>query len=107
MKHTKNKDVAVAFVRWLMDRPQYDSYFTANDGYLMGPTPYWEKHALWEKDQADAASRSPSVWPQRVARPAEPEGVRGAREVHHGRHVRPGHQGHEGPRTPPSGPRAS
>ena len=50
MKHTKNKDVAVAFVRWLMDRPQYDSYFTANDGYLMGPTPFWEKHALWEKD---------------------------------------------------------
>jgi multiple sugar transport system substrate-binding protein len=22
----------------------------ANDGYVVGPTPYWEKHALWEKD---------------------------------------------------------
>jgi multiple sugar transport system substrate-binding protein len=50
MKYSKNQDVAAAFIRWLMDRPQYDSYFTANDGYLIGPTPHWEKHALWEKD---------------------------------------------------------
>jgi multiple sugar transport system substrate-binding protein len=50
MKYTKNREVAAAFIRWLMDRPQYDSYFTANDGYLVGPTPQWEKHALWEKD---------------------------------------------------------
>jgi len=50
MRYSKNQDVAAAFIRWLMDRPQYDRYFTANDGYLIGPTPQWEKHALWEKD---------------------------------------------------------
>jgi multiple sugar transport system substrate-binding protein len=50
MKYSKNPDVAKAFIRWLMDRPQYDTYFAANDGYLIGPTPHWEKHALWEKD---------------------------------------------------------
>jgi multiple sugar transport system substrate-binding protein len=50
MRYSKNQDVAVAFIRWLMDRAQYDKYITANDGYLIGPTPFWEKHALWEKD---------------------------------------------------------
>ena len=50
MKYSKNQDVATAFVRWLMDRPQYDKFFAVQDGYLIGPTPLWEKHALWEKD---------------------------------------------------------
>jgi multiple sugar transport system substrate-binding protein len=50
MKYSKNQQVAKEFIRWLLDRPQYDKYFAANDGYLIGPTPHWEKHALWEKD---------------------------------------------------------
>jgi multiple sugar transport system substrate-binding protein len=50
MKYSKNQPVAKEFIRWLLDRPQYDKYFAANDGYLIGPTPFWEKHALWEKD---------------------------------------------------------
>ena len=50
MKYSKNQQVAKEFLRWFMDRPQYDKWMGANDGYVVGPTPYWEKHSLWEKD---------------------------------------------------------
>jgi ABC-type glycerol-3-phosphate transport system substrate-binding protein len=50
MKYSKNQQVAKEFLRWFMDRPQYDPWFAANDGYVNGPTHYWEKHALWERD---------------------------------------------------------
>jgi multiple sugar transport system substrate-binding protein len=50
MKYSKNQQVAKEFLRWFMDRPQYDKWMNANDGYVVGPTPYWEKHSLWEKD---------------------------------------------------------
>jgi multiple sugar transport system substrate-binding protein len=50
MKYSKNQQVAKEFLRWFMDKPQYDLWFVANDGYVTGPTPYWEKHAMWERD---------------------------------------------------------
>jgi multiple sugar transport system substrate-binding protein len=50
MKYSKNQQVAKEFLRWFMDRPQYDKWMAANDGYTVGPTPYWEKHPLWERD---------------------------------------------------------
>src|SRR5881409_2040305 len=50
MKYSKNQGVAKEFLRWFMDRPQYDKWMAANDGYTVGPTPYWERHSLWEKD---------------------------------------------------------
>jgi ABC-type glycerol-3-phosphate transport system substrate-binding protein len=50
MKYSKNQQVAREFLRWFMDRPQYDPWFAANDGYVNGPTHHWEKHALWERD---------------------------------------------------------
>jgi len=50
MNYSKNQQVAKEFIRWFMDRPQYDKWMTTNDGYVCGPTPYWEKHTLWEKD---------------------------------------------------------
>ena len=50
MKYSKNQQVAKEFLRWLTDRPQYDPWFVSNDGYANGPTLYWEKHALWERD---------------------------------------------------------
>ena len=46
MKYSKNQQVAKEFLRWFMDRPQYDKWMAANDGYTVGPTPYWEKHPL-------------------------------------------------------------
>jgi multiple sugar transport system substrate-binding protein len=50
MKYSKNQQVAKEFLRWFMDRPQYDKWMASNDGYVVGPTPYWEKHSLWERD---------------------------------------------------------
>jgi len=50
MKYSKNQQVAKEFLRWFMDRPQYDKWMSANDGYVVGPTAYWEKHMLWERD---------------------------------------------------------
>jgi multiple sugar transport system substrate-binding protein len=50
MKYSKNQQVAKEFLRWFMDRPQYDKWMASNDGYVVGPTPYWERHSLWEKD---------------------------------------------------------
>src|SRR5438046_463840 len=50
MKYATNQQVAKEFLRWFMDRPQYDKWMAANDGYVVGPTPYWEKHTLWERD---------------------------------------------------------
>ena len=50
MKYSKNQPVAKEFLRWFMDRPQFEPYFVANDGYVNGPTPHWQKHAMWERD---------------------------------------------------------
>jgi len=50
MKYSKNQQVAKEFLRWFMDRPQYEKWMASNDGYIVGPTPYWERHSLWEKD---------------------------------------------------------
>jgi len=50
MKYSKNQQVAKEFLRWFMDRPQYDKWMTVNDGYVVGPTVYWEKHPLWDRD---------------------------------------------------------
>jgi multiple sugar transport system substrate-binding protein len=50
MKYSKNQQVAKEFLRWFMDRPQFEPYFVANDGYVNGPTPHWQKHAMWDRD---------------------------------------------------------
>src|SRR5438874_12336676 len=36
MKYSKNQQVAKEFLRWFMDRPQYDKWMAANDGYVVG-----------------------------------------------------------------------
>ena len=97
MKYSKNQQVAKEFLRWFMDRPQYDKWMAANDGYTVGPTPYWEKHALLGAgSQAHSLQGGVQVRPlARLSRPAQPEGVRGTGQVHPRGHVRPGHQGHE------------
>src|SRR5947208_2398888 len=43
MKYSKNQQVAKEFLRWFMDRPQYDKWMAANDGYVVGPTPAWAR----------------------------------------------------------------
>jgi multiple sugar transport system substrate-binding protein len=66
MKYSKNQQVAKEFLRWFMDRPQYDKWFVANDGYVVGPTPFWETHQMWERDPKLAPFKESSKfgrWP--------------------------------------------
>jgi len=50
MKYSKNQQVAKEFIRWFMDRSQYDKWFVINDGYVNGPARYWENHPMWQRD---------------------------------------------------------
>ena len=97
MKYSKNQQVAVEFIRWLLDRPQYDKLLRGERRLPHRPDPaLGEARPVGEGPEAGALQGVDQVRPRaRLAGPAEPEGVRGAGQVHHGRHVRPGHQGHE------------
>jgi len=72
MNYSKNQQVAKAFLRWFMDRPQYDKWMTANDGYVVGPTPYWEKHPLWERDPKLVPFRESSKFGRWPGYPGQP-----------------------------------
>ncbi len=51
MGYSKNPTAAKEWIRWLMDRPQYDRWFTVQRGYTTGPTIFWEENKLWEADR--------------------------------------------------------
>jgi multiple sugar transport system substrate-binding protein len=72
MKYSKNQQVAKEFLRWFMDRPQYDKWMASNDGYVVGPTPYWEKHTLWEKDPKLAPFKESVKFGRTPGYPGEP-----------------------------------
>ncbi len=72
MKYSKNQQVAKEFIRWFMDRPQYDKWMAANDGYTVGPTPYWEKHPLWERDPKLIPFREASKFGRWPGYPGQP-----------------------------------
>ncbi len=57
LKSSKNVDAAKAFLRWLMDRPQYTQWMSAVAGYFTGPTRAWEDHPIWQKEPVMAAIR--------------------------------------------------
>jgi len=57
LKSSKNVDVAKAFIRWLMDKPQYTRWMEAVRGYYTGPTTAWEQHPIWEKEPVMAPVR--------------------------------------------------
>jgi len=61
LKSSKNVDVAKAFIRWIMDRPQYTQWMNAVVGYYTGPTRAWEKHQIWEKEPVMAAVRDAAM----------------------------------------------
>jgi multiple sugar transport system substrate-binding protein len=57
LKSSKNVDVAKAFIRWMMDKPQYTRWMEAVRGYYTGPTRAWEQHPIWEKEPVMAPIR--------------------------------------------------
>jgi len=54
MKYSKNQKVAKDFVRWYMDRAQYDKYFEVMDTFGIPGTKGYREHALWKKDPRTA-----------------------------------------------------
>jgi multiple sugar transport system substrate-binding protein len=51
LKSSKNVGAAKAFIRWIMDTPQYSRWLEGVSGYYTGPTKHWERHAIWEKER--------------------------------------------------------
>src|SRR6195256_2814231 len=54
MKLSKNQKLAKDFVRWYMDRAQYDKYFEIMDTFGIPATKSYRDHALWKKDPKTA-----------------------------------------------------
>ena len=50
MKYSKNQQVAKDFIRFYMDRPQYDKYFETMDTFGIPGTKVYFDHPLWTKD---------------------------------------------------------
>ena len=61
MKYSKNQKLAKDFVRWYMDRAQYDKYFEIMDTFGIPGTKGYRDHALWKKDPRTA------VFPETLA----------------------------------------
>jgi multiple sugar transport system substrate-binding protein len=49
MKHSKNQKLAKDFLRWLHAKENFEKWFVVSEGYSVGATTMWEKHAMWEK----------------------------------------------------------
>lgn len=49
MKYSKNPKLAKDFLRWLHQKENFEKWFVVSEGYSVGATTMWEKHAMWEK----------------------------------------------------------
>lgn len=56
--YSKQKGAARDFVRFLMDKKNYENYILVQKGYGLGATPDWENHPFWKAD--------PTVEPYRL-----------------------------------------
>ncbi|HTU00775.1 MAG TPA: extracellular solute-binding protein [Candidatus Sulfotelmatobacter sp.] len=51
MKYSKNQKLAKDFIRWYMEKPQYEKWFTIMDTFSIPPTKMWYDHPVWVKDR--------------------------------------------------------
>jgi multiple sugar transport system substrate-binding protein len=49
MKYSKNQKLAKDFLRWLHQKEHFEKWFVVSEGYSVGATTVWEKHAMWDK----------------------------------------------------------
>jgi multiple sugar transport system substrate-binding protein len=49
MKYSKNQKLAKDFLRWLHQKANFEKWFVVSEGYSVGATTAWEKHAMWDK----------------------------------------------------------
>lgn len=54
MKYSKNQKVAKDFIRYYMDRAQFDRYFETMDTFGIPATRVYRDHPLWKKDPKTA-----------------------------------------------------
>jgi multiple sugar transport system substrate-binding protein len=54
MKYSKNQKVAKDFIRYYMDRAQFDRYFETMDTFGIPATKVYRDHPLWKKDPKTA-----------------------------------------------------
>jgi multiple sugar transport system substrate-binding protein len=54
MKYSKQQKLAKDFIRFYMDRPQYDPYFELMDTFGIPGTRVYRDHPLWKKDPKTA-----------------------------------------------------
>jgi multiple sugar transport system substrate-binding protein len=57
MKYSKNQSLAKDFIRWYMDKPQYEKWFTVMDTFSIPPTKMWYDHPVWVKDRKNVIFR--------------------------------------------------
>jgi multiple sugar transport system substrate-binding protein len=50
MKYSKNQPLAKEFIRWYMDKKQYEPWFIAMSSYMIPPTKAWFEHPAWKTD---------------------------------------------------------
>ncbi len=51
-KYSKNKRAARDFLRFLMQKDNYETYIRVQKGYGLGASPDWEHHPFWQEDPA-------------------------------------------------------
>ena len=50
MNHSKNQKLAKEFIRWYMDKKQYEPWFVTMSSYMIPPTKVWAEHPAWNTD---------------------------------------------------------
>ncbi len=59
MKYSKNQKLAKEFIRYYMDKEQYDKWFDVMGGYGLMPTKMWYDHPAWTRDPKLTPCRDP------------------------------------------------
>jgi multiple sugar transport system substrate-binding protein len=50
MGYSKNQKAAKDFLRWVSSKEIFGQWFTSQQGYNAGPTPFWENDPVWAVD---------------------------------------------------------
>jgi len=58
MGYGKNQKAAKDFLAWFHSEKIYDTWFTTQQGFSVGPTKMWENHKLWKDDPVMAPFRT-------------------------------------------------
>ena len=57
-RYSENQEPAGEYIRFLMEKGNYERYILSQKGYGLGATPDWEYHPLWNEDPTLEAFRT-------------------------------------------------